>query len=306
MESKELALPKKETALDVYSKPCGLDPYLEIVRNEVDEFKTAPPALNTDKGRAAYKSMARKIASFKTALDKLGKEVNDDLKALPKRVDVERKRAWDMLESWQDEILSPLNEWQKEQDAKALAIQVESDHEIALLMYADFLRKKEDDEKATEQARIDNEARIAKEAADRATKAAQEAAEKAILDAKMAKEFAEREKLAAEAREKQAAINFAAKELAQKRAAELAAKQAEELAERARLQAIKDTEERIEREKMVAEAESAKLAANKANQKRKNNEALEDLMSIGFSADAAMSIVVALAKSKIRNCSINY
>src|SRR5690349_4839493 len=57
-------IPPKETALAVYSKPCGLDPYLDNVKDKINEFKANPPPLNTEKGRKLYASMARKVASF--------------------------------------------------------------------------------------------------------------------------------------------------------------------------------------------------------------------------------------------------
>lgn len=310
-------IPPKETALAVYSKPCGLDPYLDTVKDKIAEFKTNPPPLNTEKGRAQYRSMARKVASFKTALDGMGKELVDDLKDVPKKVDAERKRIRELLDEWRDDVRKPLDQWQAEQDAieakriadeaaKALADQIENDHEIALLLNEKYDRDIAESKAKAEQERIAYEARIA---ADAAEKAKQEAERIALAEQQRIKDEA-----AKQAAEAQAAIDRAqrekaeaeAREIAQKQAAEIAAKQAAEKAERDRLQAIADTEHRIACERAEAEAIAAKQAANKANQKRKNNEALDDLIELGLTKELATSVVVALAKNIIRNCTINY
>lgn len=120
-ESAELVtVPAKETALEVFKADQGLDPYLVKIRGEVDAFMASPPALDTNKGRQAYASMAHKIARSKTAIDSLGKELVADLKQLPKTIDAERKRWRETLDGWRDEVRGPLNEWEAvENDRKA-------------------------------------------------------------------------------------------------------------------------------------------------------------------------------------------
>lgn len=310
-------LPPQETALDVYSKPNGLDPYLDAVLDKVAEFQASKPTLETEKGRKEYRSMARKVASFKTAIDAMGKEVNDNLKLVPKLVDAERKRVWDKLELLQKEIVQPVVEWEAEQQrledirvaeeaAKALLIQIENDHEHGLLLNEKYDRERKEALELAEQQRKDNEARIAQEAAERATREANEAAAKAILDAQLEKERAENEKLQAEAREKQAKIDSDAREAKLKADAELATKIAADKAEADRLKAIADTEARLKREKELADAENAKRAANKANQDKINAEVLNDLELYGMDTEYATALIAAIAEGKIKHVKINY
>jgi len=306
-------LPPPETALEVFTKEKGLDPYLDVLKDEITTFKASPPPLNTAKGRALYGSMAMKVSRLKTALDGMGKDLVDELKDKPKKVDAERKRIRDLLDQWRDDVKQPVVDWQAEQDAieakriadeaaKALAIQIESDHEIALLMYAEHLRKVEEQKLAEIASQLAYEALIAQQAQERATKLAEEAAAKQILDAQLAAERAVREKLEAQARELKIIAD-----------AEIAKQAAIEKAERDRLQAIAD-----EREKVAAETKRladivaaeelaiAKQAANKNHQKKINNEALDDLVGLGCTPELAKTIVIALANKSVRNVSINY
>ena len=112
------AVPPAETALAVYSKPNGLDPWLDQVRAKVEEFKKVLPDLKTRKGRDAYASMAHSIAKSKTALEAVGKEISAKQKEIPKLIDAERKRVWDTLEAWQKEVRKPLDDWQAAEDAR--------------------------------------------------------------------------------------------------------------------------------------------------------------------------------------------
>jgi colicin import membrane protein len=115
-ETTELAeLPPKETALAVYCKPRGLEPWLEKIRAEVTGHV---PDLKTKKGREAIASMAFKVRKSKTALDNLGKKLVDDLKDVPKRIDAERKRMRDTLDALADEVRKPLTEWEQAEEAR--------------------------------------------------------------------------------------------------------------------------------------------------------------------------------------------
>lgn len=118
-ESTELVtVPSKETALEVFKAEQGLDPYLQTIRQELDNFLAEPPSLDTATGRKAYASMAHKIARSKTAIDNIGKELVADLKQLPKTIDAERKRWRDQLDEWRDEARGPLNEWEAAEEAR--------------------------------------------------------------------------------------------------------------------------------------------------------------------------------------------
>lgn len=110
-----IVLPPKETALQVYSAPLGLDPYLAKIKEELDAFV---PDVSTKKGRDAIASIAYKVAKGKTALDNIGKELVADLKDVPKKIDAERKRMRDLLDQWKDEVRAPLTAWEEAEEAR--------------------------------------------------------------------------------------------------------------------------------------------------------------------------------------------
>lgn len=112
----ELAtLPPKESALQVYSTPAGLDPYLAQIKVEIDSFT---PDVSTKKGRDAIASIAHKVARSKIALDNIGKDLVAELKDVPKKIDAERKRMRDLLDQWKDEVRRPLTEWEEAEEAR--------------------------------------------------------------------------------------------------------------------------------------------------------------------------------------------
>lgn len=126
-ESTELAiLPPAETALQVYQQPSGLDPYIERIRAEVTGHV---PDLTTDKGRKAIASLAFKVRKSKTALDNLGKQLVDDLKEIPKKIDAERKRMRDQLDALADEVRAPLDEWEAAEQQRV----ANHKHELVML-----------------------------------------------------------------------------------------------------------------------------------------------------------------------------
>lgn len=108
-------LPPKETALQVYSAPQGLDPYLQKIKAELDAFV---PDVSTKKGRDAIASIAYKVAKGKTALDNIGKDLVAELKDVPKKIDAERKRMRDLLDVWKDEVRKPLTDWEEAEEAR--------------------------------------------------------------------------------------------------------------------------------------------------------------------------------------------
>ena len=113
--SNKLIVPSKENALTVYQTQNGLDPYLEHIRKEIDSFV---PDVSTKKGRDAIASIAYKVAKSKTALDDVGKELVNELKELPKKIDAERKRVREILDAWKDEVRKPLTEWEEAEEQR--------------------------------------------------------------------------------------------------------------------------------------------------------------------------------------------
>ncbi|MEG1281229.1 MAG: hypothetical protein RSD57_12350, partial [Comamonas sp.] len=110
-----IALPPSETALQIYSTPNGLEPYLAQIKAELDAFV---PDVSTKKGRDAIASIAYKVAKGKTALDNIGKDLVADLKDVPKKIDAERKRMRDLLDLWKDEVRAPLTDWEEAEEVR--------------------------------------------------------------------------------------------------------------------------------------------------------------------------------------------
>lgn len=318
-------VPPKSQAMEVFTTPNGLDPYLLNVRNEVDIFLANPPSIETEKGRKAYKSMAFKVSRFKSTIDAIGKDLVDELKDVPKKVDAERKKMRDYLDCLRDEVKAPVDAWEAEQarieaeakakaEHEALLAQIEADHEVALLYNEKFDRDRAEAlriaeaarieaERVAEQQRIEREQRIAAEAAAKAKRDAEEAAriereaaERKVLEAKLAQERAERENIEAEQRAK----HFA------------------EHAEKQRLIAIENAELdkklAIEQERKRQQDEAARIA--RENEEREadfehramiNREAYEDILKAANISEAhAKQILVAIVNYKVRHIKVNY
>lgn len=311
----ELVVIEQATALDLFTAPEKVNQMLAHIKTLAEEErKELDSDLSVAKNRKAFASLAYKVTQTKTAIDKAGKLVVDDLKELPKKVDAARKLFRDELDLLSDDIRKPLTEYELEEkareEAEALKKQIELDHEEALQMNELFdLRKAEE-----ERQRIAREEEMKRQAAEQARLEAERKAQKEIEAAaqreREAKEAAERAE-----REKQEAIQRA----------EQAAKEAKEKAERD----AKEAQERAEREKQAAieaerkkalEAEQARLAeeerksqedakrqADIEHQRTFNREAVSDLVENGFfNEEMAIEFIKLVKKNKIRHITINY
>jgi len=295
-ESTELAtLPAKESAMDVYSAPKGLNPYIERIREEVTGHV---PDLSTRKGREAIASLAFKVRKAKSALDALGKEQVDKLKEIPKLIDAERKRMRDTLDALADEVRAPLDAWEAAEQERV------ANHKHELVMLEGFSNCGDLDAamiranvEHIESLTIDEsweafeaEAHRVKSKTLEAMRTALAAREKYEAEqaelAELRRKQAEQERkdrdaaiarqAAAQAKAEAEATAQAEREAAAKREAQ--AKAAAEQAEREKLEAIerqKQAEARAEAEKLAAEqrAKDAAEAARQAEIKRQADEA---------------------------------
>ncbi|AVE42432.1 cell envelope biogenesis protein TolA [Providencia stuartii] len=310
----ELVVIEQETALDLFTAPEKVNQMLAHIKTLAEEErKELDSDLSVAKNRKAFASLAYKVTQTKTAIDKAGKLVVDDLKELPKKVDAARKLFRDELDALSTDIRKPLTEWEEQEkareEAEALKKQIELDHEEALQMNELFdLRKAEE-----ERQRIAREEEMKRQAAEQARleaeRKAQQEIEAAVRREREAKEAAERAE-----REKQEAIQRA----------EQAAKEAKEKAERD----AKEAQERAEREKQLAieaerkkaqEAEQARLAeeerkrqeeakrqADKEHRRKYNQETLQALVSNGFDEKLATEFIKLVASNKIPHMAMNY
>lgn len=71
--------------------------------------------VSTKEGRSQIKTAARQLASVKTKVDDLGKQVVAELKALPKVIDANRKTFREKMEALQEEIRRPVTEIEERQ-----------------------------------------------------------------------------------------------------------------------------------------------------------------------------------------------
>lgn len=296
-ESTEVAVVEipKETAIAVFTADNGLDPYIEQIRREVAGFSAD---VSTRKGREAVASMAHKIARSKTYLDGCGKDLVAELKAIPAKIDAERKRMREILDSLRDQVRQPLTEWEAAEEQRiathktalaeleallviwevdSLELQRRLDLLAALVIDETWHEFREQAQAAKERAELvlvpALEKRLAYEA---------EQAELEILR-RQAAERAEQDRQAEAARiaqEQEQARQQAAVQAA-KEQAEREARAEREAAER-REQELREAAERAEREAEAArqQAEQARIAAEQAEQRAREQAEADRLAQI--------------------------
>lgn len=311
----ELVVIEQATALDLFTAPEKVNQMLAHIKTLAEEErKELDSDLSVAKNRKAFASLAYKVTQTKTAIDKAGKLVVDDLKELPKKVDAARKLFRDELDSLSDGIRKPLTEWEEQEkareEAEALKKQIELDHEEALQMNELFdLRKAEE-----ERQRIAREEELKRQAAEQARleaeRKAQQEIEAAAQREREAKEAAERAE-----REKQEAIQRAEQEAKEaKEKAERDAKEAQERAEREKQLAIEAERKKAHKAEQARLAEEerkrqedAKRQADIEHQRIFNREAVSDLVENGFfNEEMAIEFIKLVKKNKIRHITINY
>lgn len=326
-EKKELVIIEEQTALELFSTKGAIDPLLDETKEFVRNFQHD---LSTATGRKRTASLSARVSKLKVRLDNAGKTSVKEMKDQIKLVDSTRKNIRDTLDSLRDEARKPLTEWEEEQKiieaekaekerVEKIKIQVDNDHEIAILLNEKFDREKKEQaakEKAEQErlARIQEEERLAKIKAEedvrieREKRIAQEAKEKAEKEAKKREERAEKEKQDAIAREKKAQqekIEAEERAKAQAKIAEERRQAETEEAERKRLADIEKAKreeqekQRIAKEK--AEREAKEREENEQNRKDKMNQAYNAFIEKGISHVDAVAIVSLISDGNIPN-----
>lgn len=320
------------TGVTVFANAQGVDDILAKVRKEID---ATPRDISTPAGRAAIKSLARKIARTKTGLDDLGKDLVAERKREINTVDAERRRLWDELEALQKDVRKPLDDYEASEKTRtdgheaaltaianvAVFLEVEptSDELRSALVKLDTMRadgrawqefqaradlafadafrslnskltitaqrekekaeleefrrqEAERTQKQREQEQRDREEAIAREAADKARRAAEEKAEREAQ--------AERDRIAAEAAERERLAGIERDRLA----AEVAERERLAAIERERFaEAARQTQERLQREaqesreREEAAAREAAAAIERAAESERQRVAAEQL-----------------------------
>ncbi|QIQ61282.1 coil containing protein [Vibrio phage V039C] len=319
--SNELVVIEPKNVLTLFTETDQLEEIIKQVEMEVATFEHD---LSNDARRKKTASLARKVASTKTYLDGLGKDLVADWKAKSKAVDANRKMMRDRLDELRDQARKPLTDWEEEQkrieeekrlaeEAEKLRQQVEADHEIALLLNEKFDRELEEKRKAEEEAESQRKEAEEKARVERERQIAEEARIKAEQEAKEREERLERERQEAIQREEQAKRDAIAaeerrkaqeeeNERQRKLEEEKAKRDAEEAAERARQAEIQRQHEEQERQRK----EQEQREANKRHIGAIRKAAKESLMALGLDEEKAKEIVLAIHNGQVANVKINY
>ncbi len=261
-------LPSQESAIEIYTKPNGLDPWLEKIKSEVTGHV---PNLTTKKGRDEIASLAFKVRKSKTALDALGKQLVDELKDAPKKVDAERKRMRDTLDALADEVRLPLTEWEQAEELRVENLKGRIAHISSIGAFEDNSGDIAVSISMLEKILIDDSwAEFSSDAA-KAKDARLADLRKAYAErSKYEAEQAELAKLRAEAEARAKADHEAAIAAAAVAKAQAEEKERAEAAERKAKQAIADAEALAKSEREAAEKRELelKLAAETAERRR--------------------------------------
>lgn len=302
-----------------------------LIKNIRDKASSVVGDLNKAAGRKVYISMAATVRSTKVMIDDAGKELVAEMKKRPALVDASRRKVREALDELAVEIRKPVTDWEAEQErlkaeeeakrqAEALAKQVESDHEIALLLNEKFDRDAAEAKTESERQRIAHEEELKRLAAEQAKRDAEAeiaaaaqreadakaALEKAEWDAKDAAALAEQQRIEAEAKAERDKQEAAAQAERDKQAAiEAEQLRAKQEADRIRLEAEKKETERLAEEKRIAD-EKARREQDVEHRRTINRQSVAELVAAGLPADCAQKCVEAIAKGEVSAIRITY
>ncbi|MFC6377542.1 hypothetical protein [Tatumella terrea] len=347
MESTELqlySLPKTAGELEAaFISGDYTDRLIEEIRAKA---KSVVGDINTAKGRKAYISMAATVRSSKVAIDDAGKTLVAEMKKRPALVDASRRKIREALDELAIEIRQPVTDWEAEQErlkkeeeervaaeaysamrdeadamnadynrakAEALAKQIESDHELALLMNDKHDRERAEAARLAEQQRIEHEQRIAREAEERVKREVEEKArrdreesERRESELQAAAEKERQERIAAEQRAEQQRIE--AQQLAEhqaREAREKAEREKQEAIEAERRKAAQAEQARLAEEKRIKD-EAGRRAKDLEHRRSINQAAVSALVASGLTEDCATACIKAIAKGQVPAVTINY
>ena len=108
------------TAVALFTEGKGVAELLADIRQKATSLV---PDITTAKGRKEIASIAYAVAKTKTYLDGLGKEQTDKFKEIPKRIDANRKTLRDTLDALKDEVRAPLTHFEAAEAARVAALQ---------------------------------------------------------------------------------------------------------------------------------------------------------------------------------------
>ncbi|CAD7529737.1 hypothetical protein [Aeromonas hydrophila] len=116
----QLVVIEPTAAVTLFTEGDGIDAMLADIRKQAASLV---PDVTTAKGRKEIASVAYAVAKTKTYLDGLGKELTDQYKEIPKRIDANRKVLRDTLDALKDEVRAPLTKYEEAETARVEALQ---------------------------------------------------------------------------------------------------------------------------------------------------------------------------------------
>ncbi|WP_288773803.1 hypothetical protein [uncultured Psychrobacter sp.] len=311
----------------------------EVISKIETESRSITFDINTKDGQATCRSLAAKIASAKSALDKAGKAKKDEYTVTTKLIDADRNLAKSRLQALQDEIRQPLTELEEREKARKAQHEANIENmtadsfinteEISSKSIKELITTLENKVIGDEWEEYKSQALEVKDDALRRLRTQLESvlkreAEQAELerlrkeeaerkqserDAEIARQAEERAKAEAEKRAKaereraereiREAKEREARLVAEKEAAELRAKQQ---AEQARIA----ERERIEAEQAEQAKLEAKRKADKAHREKIFFDAKDDLVNGGIEEDIAKQVIKLIHSGKVRSISIKF
>ena len=109
-----------ENALVLFKDGTGVETMLADIRKQASSLV---PDLTTAKGRKEIASVAYAVAQTKTYLDGIGKNLTDEYKEIPRKIDATRKLIRDELDKLKDEVRAPLTAYEEAEAARVAALQ---------------------------------------------------------------------------------------------------------------------------------------------------------------------------------------
>lgn len=116
----QLVVIEPTAAVTLFTEGDGIDAMLDDIRKQAASLV---PDVTTAKGRKEIASVAYAVAKTKTYLDGLGKDLTAQYKAIPARIDANRKLIRDTLDALKDEVRAPLTQYEEAETARVEALQ---------------------------------------------------------------------------------------------------------------------------------------------------------------------------------------
>lgn len=109
----ELEAIGQNSLVAAFESEKGIKTIVENIQMQVDEqVKGVIWDLSKKKNRDLIASLARKVASSKTAIDAAGKQLKEQYTVITSKIDADRKFARDTLDAERDRIRQPLTDWE--------------------------------------------------------------------------------------------------------------------------------------------------------------------------------------------------